>query len=137
MHKSFYASGFLYHSPSRQILLHTLTQGDQTKLVLFRGQSDKGNDPQAIFQHAVEKTLDTTIKASTIHAVYDYMHNRLGEHFIFYAELTGVTPKSYKTDTHTGWIPLAKLSKYPMSEQTRHDIMIGERVIRSLIKPSP
>lgn len=134
MHKSFYASGFLYHSPSQQILLQQLTGDTEAKLVMFRGKSYKGNDPQAVFQHCVEEALGVTVPASSIHPVYDYIHNKLGEQFIFYVEVAGATPKTYASKNKAEWFLLSKLSKRAMSEQTRHDIIIGERVIRSLME---
>ena len=136
MHKYFYASGFLYHSASRQILLQQLTNGDDVNLVLFRGKSQKGKDPQTVFQHCVEEALGVSIPASSIRPVYDYMHSRLGEHFIFFVEVKDATPKTYASKNKTEWLSLSKLSKHAMSEQTRHDIIIGERVIRSLLEPT-
>lgn len=132
MHKPFYASGFLYHSPSQQILLQQLSDSDNTRLVLFRGKSRNGNDPQSVFQQCVEKALGVSIKASSIHPVYDYIHDILGEHFIFFIETTTISPNTYSSDNNAEWCLLSKLSKLKMSEQTRHDIVVGERVIRSL-----
>jgi len=135
VHTSFYASGFLYHSPSRQILLQQLNKGNDQRLVLFRAKSQKGKTPQTIFQDCIEKALDITIATTSIHLVYDYIHDNLGEHFIYFAEIADKTPPTYPSGNKTDWVSLSKLSKYPMSEQTRHDIIIGERVIQSLMKP--
>ena len=135
MHKPFFASGFLYHSPSHQILLQELKSVDNVKLVLFRVSSHNGDDPQVVFQHCVEEALGVEIAASSIHPVYDYIHDRLGEHFIFYVEVADITPGAYASKNKAEWFLLSKLSKYPMSEQTRHDIIVGERVIRSLLEP--
>mgnify|MGYP001613962723 CR=1 FL=1 len=135
VHKSFYASGFLYHSPSEQILLQQLQNGTDITLVLFSGTSRKGNTPQAVFQRCVEKALGVTLDAASIHPVYDYIHHRLGEQFIFYVEIGGSMPGAYPSKNKTDWVSLSKLSKCNMSEQTRHDITIGERVIRSLVAP--
>ena len=132
VHKSFYASGFLYHSPSQQILLQQLNGDNEANLVLFCEKSHTGEDPQTVFQHCVEKALGITLKATSLHPVYDYVHTRLGEHFIFYVEMADINPINYSSGNSTGWLPLSKLSKYSMTEQTRHDIIIGERVIRSL-----
>lgn len=140
MHKPFYASGFIYHQPTQQILLQQFTSGDDVKLVLFRGKSRNGHDPQTVFQKCIEKTLGITIKPSSVHPVYDYIHDQLGEHFIFYVEVRGATPKTYTSKNKTDWFPLSKLSKLAMSEQTRHDIVVSERVIRSLMElanPTP
>lgn len=134
MHKQFSASGFLYHPHTKQILLQQL-QGDNTvKLVLFRGSGHYGKNPQNVFQKSLEKALGATFTASSIHPVYDYIHYRFGEQFIFFVETGGKTPRTYESRNTTRWFSLAKLSKLTMSEQTRHDIIIGERVIRSLME---
>lgn len=129
MHKSFYASGFLYHSPTQQILLQQSTHKDIATFDLFREKNKNGNNPKTVFRHCVEKALKTTISESSIHTVYDYIHNTLGDQYIFYVEVKKNIPP-------TGWILLSKVSKYAMDEQTRHDIIIGERVIRSNTAPS-
>ena len=132
MHKSFYASGFLYHLHSRQILLRKQHSGNEVSHVLFRGKCHKNQDPQLVFQRSLEKTLGVAISAATIRPVYDYIHEDLGEHFIFYVEITDVTLPNYISMYQIGWLPLSKLAKYLMNEQTRHDLLIGERVIRSI-----
>lgn len=131
MHKSFYASGFFYHSASQQILLQQQIHGDETKYVLFRGKSDKGSDPQTVFQQCVEEVLGSSIDASSIRPIYDYVHEKFGTHYIFYIEVTDIIPKKFTNKDQTKWIPLSKLTKHNMSEQTRHDIIVGERVIRA------
>ncbi|MBI3559675.1 NUDIX hydrolase [Candidatus Gottesmanbacteria bacterium] len=136
MHTSFYASGFLYHPRTKQILLQQLQSDDNVKLVLFRGSGHNGKDPQAVFQKTVEELLGVHCAVSSIHPVYDYIHDKLGEHFIFYMEIGGKSPKTYASKNKTGWFLLSKLSKLTMSEQTRHDIIVGERVIRSLVDAS-
>jgi hypothetical protein len=132
VHKPFYASGFLYHSPTQQILLQQFKSGNSVNLVLFRGSSCNGETPQAVFQKCVEQALGTVIDASSIHPVYDYVHENLGEQFVFYVEVAGATPKEYKSKNKTEWLPLLKVPKRSMNEQTLHDIIVGERVIRSL-----
>ncbi len=125
MHKSFYASGFLYHSPSQQILLQQTIHKNLLNFSLFKGKSRNSADPKVVFQRCVEKTLGISITPSSVHTVYDYIHDTDGVQFIFYIEVKKNIPG-------TGWILLSKLSKYSMDEQTRHDLIIGERVIRSI-----
>lgn len=132
MHKPFYASGFLYHSPTQQILLQQFSSGNSVNLVLFRGTSHNGEAPSVVFQKCVEKALGAAIPASSIHPIYDYVHDTLGEQFIFYVEVADATPKDYPSKNKTEWLPLTKVAKRTMSEQTHHDIVVGERVIRSI-----
>lgn len=132
--KPFYSSGFVYHSPSGQILLQQNTASD-TNLFLFRGKSHNDCDPQTVFQKCLENTLNIKIAPRSIHPIYDYIHTNLGEQFIFFAEVSDMIPKKYLSAHKTQWLRLSKISKYSMSEQTRHDIIIGGRVIRSLAEP--
>lgn len=136
MQKAFFASGFLYHSSSQQILLQQFTNGDTVTLSLFRGKSRNDTEPLVVFQRCIEETLGVKIKSSAIKPVYDYVHRNLGEHFIFFVEIGDTAAKSYASKSKTAWVSLAKLAKANMSEQTRHDIIIGERVIRSLLASS-
>jgi len=130
MHKPFYASGFLYHSPSQQILLQQLTSDTEAKLVMFGSKSHNGENPITIFQQCVEKALGITIDTDSIRPIYDYTHDKFGEHFIFYIEIKDTIPVINSFNKKAEWLSLSKLSKFNMSEQTRHDITIGERVIR-------
>jgi hypothetical protein len=132
VHKPFYASGFLYHPPSGQILLQKLPNGINTKLSMFRGKGLLNEDPKIVFQQAVEQALGMRISTSSIHPIYDYIHDQLGEQFIFYVEVKNKDMDKFSIKDKSEWVQLSKLSKLVMSEQTRHDIIIGERVIRSL-----
>lgn len=100
--------------------------------MLFRGKSSGGNSHKKVFQLAVEKSLHITIPLSSIREVYDYTPNTLEKRFIFYAEFNDEIPVS-ENSKNSGWFQLTKLSKYPMSEQTQHDIIVGQRVIRARI----
>ena len=135
MHKPFYASGFLYHSNSQQILLQQQKTGEINHLTFFSGSSHNGTSPQIVFQKCVEKALGVPIKTTSIHPVYDYIHDKLVEDFIFYVDVSDTVTKTYASKTKTGWIALSKIAKSSMSEQTRHDIVVGERVIRADITP--
>jgi hypothetical protein len=135
VHKPFYASGFLYHSPSQQILLQQSTHNQMVTFDLFRGKNKNGNDPKTVFRQCVEKALKTTISEASVHTIYDYVHSTLGDQYVFYVEITDQIPTSYKTNTNPTWMLLSKLGKFTMNEQTRHDILIGERVIRSNMPP--
>ncbi len=131
MHKPFYASGFLFHAPSQQILLQQLTS-DQN-LMLFGAKSHNGTNPQTVFQTCIESALGVKVPDASIYPVYDYILENLGEQFVFYAQIPDMTPLSLINKTK--WFLLSKLSKFKMSEQTRHDIIIGERVIRQRMEP--
>jgi len=130
VHKPFYASGFLYHSPSQQILLQQTTADSTSALTLFRAKSRKGETPQAVFQRSISETLGITLKENSILPVYDYIHATLGEQYIFYVKITGSIESLLLKDKLSQWFLLAKLGKQNLTEQTKHDIIIAERVIR-------
>lgn len=131
MHKGFYASGFLYHSPSQQILLQQFDHDDPDGFCLFVGKNRPGEDAITTFQRIVHEELGLKIPTSSIHPVYDYFHEDLKmDHYIHYAEVTHMSVGS-KLPKRSGWVSLKKLSKVKLAAQIRHDIIIGERVIRA------
>lgn len=85
----------------------------------------------AVFQKCIEEAVGYSINASSVRPIYDYVHEKFGAHYIFYVEVTEVIPKKLANREQTKWIPLSKITKHNMSEQTRHDIIVGERVIRA------
>lgn len=131
MQKPFYVSGFLYHSSSQQILLQQLSNKDGTHFALFRKKSVNGDDPITVFHQCIEGELGEKVSLSAIYPVYDYVHESLGEHYIFFAEVSGNSLKKYEKEDTSQWMPFSKFEKYPMGSQTKHDITIGQRVIRS------
>jgi hypothetical protein len=131
MRKSFYASGFIYHTPSRQILLQQLTDTEGTPLIMFRAKGNEGESPQMVFVRSIKETIGISIDINSVKPVYDYVNGAQGDQYIFYVDITSSPePSSFKNQT-VGWYPMAKLSKLHLEEQTRHDIIIGERVIRA------
>ncbi len=132
MHKAIYASGFLYHSPSQQILLQQ-TADNNNVLCLFTGNSKNGEIATIIFQRIILQKLGITIPLESINPVYDYYYKEVSaDHFIQYAE---VTDTEFATELQqqgaVGWFPLQKISKLKLPDQVRHDIIIGQRVIRA------
>ncbi len=134
VHNSFYASGFLYHPSSGQILLRKHSLENDQYLSFFRVKSEEVCDPKKLFQTWVEKTLQVRIPLDIIHPVYDYVHAVQGQNYLFCALVTGECADYQKTKD-SQWIPLSKFTKYSMDLQTKHDIIIGERVIRLLSNP--
>jgi len=132
----FYTSGFLYNNETQQILLQQPISTNNPKLYLFGNKCHGKKDPHTVFRNHIEKTLGMTIKESSVHPVYDYVHDTLGEYFVFFIETSEVSPDTHPTNNKIGWFPLSKLSKLAMDEQTRHDIIVAERVIRARTQPA-
>ena len=133
MHKSFYASGFLYHSPSQQILLQVDNTHDTLSYSLFSGIGSIEESAPSVFQRILQQDLGVLIPLTSINPIYDYYYAKFGKnHFIQYAQVENMAlHETSPTRCTTGWIALKKLSKCTLTEQIRHDIIIGERVIRA------
>jgi hypothetical protein len=133
MHKAFYASGFLYHPPTQQILLH---QSDEDGMTLSTfGDKNKSNE-NAIdtFKRAILKSLALDLPNKNIFEVYDYFHSGYGTHcFVFFANFRKQTLDFELNGVDTvGWFPLKQISKLKLSDKIRQDIIVGQRVISYL-----
>jgi ADP-ribose pyrophosphatase YjhB (NUDIX family) len=130
MHKAFYASGFLYHPPTQQILLQ---QPDTTDVTLhtFGGKNTDEESAEDAFRRIISDKLGIDLPKKDIHLVYDYFNEELGEHYyLFYAETQKPTLDFKLDDNATvGWFPLKQLPRLKMTEQIRRDITVGQRVI--------
>lgn len=131
--KSFYTSGFIYHSPTHQVLLQKLAHDEKQSLTLFQFKGAKGENPSEVFHRYIQEALDISLPADAILPIYDYVHNKLGDHYLFYVDMNEMIQPPNENNSTT-WVPLAKLSKANLAEQTRHDIIIGERVIRAIVE---
>lgn len=131
MHKNFYASGFLYHASSGQILLQQNGQTDDTSLTLLCARGNFGQSPSEVFLQSIKKLLGISVHEKNIIPIYDYDHETMGSQYIFYVDISDTPEALHYTGDRVGWFPLAKLSKLNLSTQARHDIVIGSRVIRA------
>ena len=134
MHKDFYASGFLYHGPTEQILLQqkTKTQDSSPGWSLFGGMGTSKHNPQLIFQRIVNKLLKIKLKTNVIEPVYVYFNKDMDkDHHIVYATIK--TPKKFspKNGVIFSWFTFRQVIKLKLDEQTKHDIVVAQRVIAS------
>lgn len=79
------------------------------------------------------ETLGINLPLEAINPVYDYFYEKIGtNHYVQYAE---VHNKDLFSDLHqkgvVEWFPILKISKLKLSSQEKHDIIIGQRVIRA------
>lgn len=130
MHKKFHASGFFYHLPTQEILLQQ--RKSSTPLwSLFGAKNQKAEDPIDTFQRTASKELKIKITAKDIYPIYDYFDKKLNNNcFLFYGLINN---KKKKIPARKGyameWFTVKKITKLPIDEQTKQDIMIGKRVI--------
>lgn len=130
MHKSFCASGFFYHLPTQQILLRQ-RKSSTPFWSLFGIKSQKAENPIDAFQRLVSKELRIKIKTKEIYPIYDYFDRKLNNDcFLFYALIKNRKKKiPAKKDCTVEWFTVKQISKLPIDEQTKQDIMVGKRVI--------
>ncbi len=130
MHKKFHASGFFYHLPTQQILLQQ-HKSSAPLWSLFGGENKKAEDPIDTFNRTVSKELKLKITPKAIHPIYDYFDKKLNNNcFLFYALISSKNKKMpARKDCMLEWFTIKQISKLPIDEQTKQDIMIGKRVI--------
>src|SRR5579862_6010045 len=97
MHKDFYASGFLFHSTTQQILLQQHTSlSVSSPWQLFGGTYLESEGPETIFKSVILKLLD--IKIDIVHPIYSYLNENIDKnHSVLYAKvrkLQNFSPKN-------------------------------------------
>lgn len=134
VHKSFYASGFLYNLKTHQILLLHSQQKDGTDFLwsTLGKESGEGEDAQTAFQRIINELLNLNLKAKDIHPIYDYFHDERDRiNYVFYAEIK----KPQEFDSLDGnafsWVAFKETSKFLFTAHTKQDVIVGERVINA------
>lgn len=131
MHKSFYASGFLYSLKTHRILLLASTKNDDIVSLYstLGGESKEGEEAQVTFQRIVLETLDVDLKMKHIYPVYDYFHDTIDKvNYVFYAEV-GKTLNFDPLNLDLSWVTFQETPKLSFSTQTKQDVIVGQRVI--------
>lgn len=130
MHKDFYASGFLYHSPSRQLLLQQPTSitNPISSWSLIGGIGFEGEDPKETFQNSVFLLLD--IKITIVHPIYFYQRTDTDRtRYIHYSQVRKRQDFSSKNGVSFAWFSMRQIIKMHLPAQTEQDITVGIRVI--------
>lgn len=139
MHKDFYASGFLYHLPTQQILLQQQksTVNSTSYWSLFGGAQLHQETAEAAFQRIIHQSLRIKIDLSAIYPVYAYFHKDMAKnHAIVYAKIEDIHNFSLQNGIAVSWFTFKQIQKLPIGEQTKHDLTVGGRVIDSHIRKS-
>ena len=138
MHKNFYASGFLYHSRSQQILLQQQTSANKEPVwFMFGGEGSKNESGEQTFSRVIDKVLNVKLKPSAVCPVYKYFHEEMNkDHYISYAKIGRLEKFPETKNTVFAWFNFKQVQKLNLSEQTKHDIMVAQRVIDSATRRS-
>lgn len=132
MHKDFYASGFLYHPKSEQILLQQkIIINGNSYWTLFTKKSTEDKSGEESFNELLHETLNLDLKLNKIKIIYSYVSKELNKQNIYYAEVKSLQKYPVSENTTFTWFTFKQIHKINVSEQTKHDIIVGQRVIDS------
>lgn len=137
MHKKVYASGFIYFLPTQQILLQQSSSDKSiTEWELFGGVTEGKETPIETFHRIINDVLHIAISLKDIQFVYDYFHEgkKLNAHIHFVP--VNVVPDNLKVKKGVIVSPFSfkQLHKLGVSEQTKQDITVGQRVINAIAR---
>jgi hypothetical protein len=129
MHKIFYASGFIYHLPTEQILLQKL-QSIVSPWILFEKTYIGDEQPGVIFKDNILEIL--CIKIDNIYPIYSYINETTkNNRSLFYATTKDLQEFLPKNGCVFRWFSFKEVLKIQTTEQTKHDIVVGQRVIEA------
>lgn len=134
MHKTFYASGFLYSPKTHQILLLKFQQKDSTDFLwsTIGGESSNGEEAQVAFQRIVNELLDLNLKTKDIYPVYDYFHDGRDKiNYVFYAQVKSPRDFNRLKKGDFSWVAFHEISKLSFTARSKQDIIVGQRVINA------
>lgn len=134
MHKPFYASGFLYHPPTEQILLRHVTtdKAPSPTWCMVSGIALKNEEPLETFKRCVHKLIAVSLDPKRIFPVYDYFHNTYNTmNYVFYAEVKKLIDFSVDDKRGLSWVTFKQTMKLPFDTQSKQDVIIAERVIKA------
>lgn len=131
MHKTFYASGFLYHAPTQQILLQITNSSEVPTVTLFCGKAEKDETQTQVLKRILKEILHITVSESAIHPIYDYEHEteKIPQYLLYIEINDEVYEKLIKKEDSIRLVPLKQLTKQKLPEQIKQDIIVGQRVI--------
>jgi ADP-ribose pyrophosphatase YjhB (NUDIX family) len=137
VHKPIYASGFLYHLATQQILLQQAHLGDDsiTPWTMFGGKNQEGEDAATTFQRIIREETHIDLEAKNILPVYDYIrdiHDTI--HYILYAEVPTLYMFPPNKEKAFSWFTYKLTNKLHFEDQTRQDIIVSERVIKAVAR---
>lgn len=136
MHKDFYASGFIYHQKTQQILLQQVNSDDETpvwSLLSEKGAINKAGEE--IFKDLSYKQLKLKLNIKHIHLIYTYFSQETNKnHNIYYAEVTKLHKIPSSKKITFSWFTFKQIGKLNLLKQTKQDIVIGQRVIQSAVR---
>lgn len=136
MHKLFYASGFLYHLPTQQILLQQnfVSSSDSFWSLLGKEHEEK-EISEDVFKNVLVDLLH--LHVNVIYPIYSYLQETTNKnHSLLYATVEKLQEFPQKNDCIFKWFSFKEILKLPLSEQMQHDIVVGHRVVEAMGRKS-
>ena len=134
MHKPFYASGFLYHPASQQILLYQppLLKNPLAVWKTFGGLSCAGEDAPVTFRRIIYEQTKIRLKVKCLFPVYDYFSRaRNVLHYVFYAEVEKLFTFPLLKTGVLSWFTFKSTNKLSFADCIKQDMIVSERVINA------
>lgn len=132
MHKSFYASGFLYNLKTQQILLLQSAPKDNVASIwsMLGGESNEGENAQMTFQRVLSELLTLNLKTKDIYPIYDYFHEALDKvNYVLYAEVKNPPIFNSIKENALTWTTFDDTLKLLFTDHAKQDVVVSERVI--------
>ncbi|OGE64305.1 hypothetical protein A3I48_03705 [Candidatus Daviesbacteria bacterium RIFCSPLOWO2_02_FULL_36_7] len=133
VHKSFYASGFLYSTKLHKILLLKSQKKDSSDFIwsTIGGAGDGGEEPQAAFARIINEQLGLNLKAKNIYPIYDYLIDAKDKmNYVFYTEVK--SSKEFSSlEGIFEWVSFHEISKLSFVPHCKQDVIVGERVVNA------
>lgn len=129
MHKSFYASGFIYHLPSQQILLQQNSASNDSWTLLGEEHEEKETSEE-VFKNMLHSLLHLRVKG--IYPIYSYLNESTNKNYSLLYATVDTQKKFPANDTlQFRWFSFKDILKLSIPEQVKHDIIVGLRVIEA------
>lgn len=124
--------------PSQQILLQQQTAPNKSSLwSLFGKQGLHKENPETTFQSVIYDLLHVKLPISKIYPIYSYFNKEINkDHVVVYAEVAALRNFTLPKTIKCAWFTLKQTHKLQLPEQTKHDIIIGQRVIDARMRKS-
>ncbi len=131
MHKSFYTSGFIFHLPTQQILLQQrqLASSITSSWTLFEKEHSENKQSEDVFKNTISKLLNITL--DNVEQIYSYVQEDKN-YTLLYATVRTLEKFPPKKGYIFRWFSFKEVLKIKASEQTKHDIVVGQRVIEAV-----
>ncbi|OGH10808.1 MAG: hypothetical protein A3B38_03850 [Candidatus Levybacteria bacterium RIFCSPLOWO2_01_FULL_36_13] len=138
MHNDIYASGFLYHPKTAQILLQQQNPANENSAwTLFGVNTFKNKTAEESLKDFFLKELNIKLNLKNINIVYNYFSKELNkDNNVYYVEVKSLHKIPESKKINCAWFTFKKIQKMNLTAQAKHDIVVGQRVIDSSIRRS-